>query len=121
MSSSDDTSAIFVTDSEAQIREKILKYAFSGGGATLQEHREKGGNVDVDVAYQWLTFFMEDDRRLEWIKAEYSSGRMTSGEIKNELIQCIVPLVKAHQEAKKKVDDQMVKAFMTPRKLNCGL
>ena len=120
MSSSDENSAIFVTDSEAQIRDKILRFAFSGGGKTLAEHREKGGNVDVDVSYQWLTFFMEDDKRLEWVREEYSSGRMTSGEIKKELIDCIVPLVRAHQQAKAKVDDAMVKAFMTPRKLNCG-
>ena len=120
MSSSDDNSAIFVTDSEAAIRDKILKFAFSGGGKTLAEHREKGGNVEVDVAYQWLTFFMEDDARLEWIRVEYSSGRMTSGEIKQELINCIVALVRAHQQAKAKVDDAMVKAFMTPRKLFCG-
>ena len=73
------------------------------------------------MSYQWLTFFLEDDERLEWIRREYSSGRMTSGEIKKELIDCIVPLVRAHQAAKEGVDDAMVKAFMTPRKLNCGL
>ena len=38
------------------------RYAFSGGRETLEEHREKGGNADVDVAYQYLTFFMEDDQ-----------------------------------------------------------
>jgi tryptophanyl-tRNA synthetase len=37
------------------------RYAFSGGQETLEEHREKGGNADVDVAYQYLLFFMEDD------------------------------------------------------------
>ena len=118
MSSSDDNSAIFVTDSERAIRDKINKFAFSGGGATLAEHREKGANLAVDVAYQWLTFFMEDDARLEQIGREYGAGRMTSGEVKKELIDCIVPIVRAHQEARAKVTDGMVKAFMTPRKLN---
>lgn len=47
---------------------QINKYAFSGGGATVEEHKEKGGNCDVDVAFQYLTFFMEDDDRLEEIK-----------------------------------------------------
>ena len=118
MSASDENSAIFVTDTDRQIRDKINKYAFSGGGATLAEHREKGANLAVDVAYQWLTFFMEDDKRLEVIGREYGAGRMTSGEVKKELIECIVPIVRAHQEARAKVTDGMVKAFMTPRKLN---
>lgn len=47
---------------------QINKYAFSGGGATVEEHKEKGGNCDVDVSFQYLTFFMEDDDRLEEIR-----------------------------------------------------
>lgn len=47
---------------------QINKYAFSGGGATVEEHKEKGGNCDVDVSFQYLTFFMEDDERLEEIR-----------------------------------------------------
>lgn len=27
----------------------------------MEEHRELGGNPDVDVAYQYLQFFLEDD------------------------------------------------------------
>lgn len=47
---------------------KINKYAFSGGGQTIEEHREKGGNCEVDVSYQYLTFFLEDENRLEEIR-----------------------------------------------------
>ena len=47
---------------------KINKYAFSGGGATVEEHKEKGGNCDVDISYQYLSFFMEDDERLAEIR-----------------------------------------------------
>ena len=46
----------------------INKYAFSGGGATVEEHKAKGGDCDVDVSFQYLTFFMEDDGRLEEIR-----------------------------------------------------
>ena len=42
MSASDPNSAIFVTDTAKQIKTKINKYAFSGGCATVEEHREKG-------------------------------------------------------------------------------
>ncbi len=44
------------------------KYAFSGGGATTEEHRKNGGNCDVDISYQYLTFFLDDDEKLEKIR-----------------------------------------------------
>lgn len=34
--------------------QKINKYAFSGGKETTEEHREKGGDPDIDVSYQYL-------------------------------------------------------------------
>ena len=42
MSASDPNSAIFVTDTAKQIKTKINKFAFSGGRATVEEHRERG-------------------------------------------------------------------------------
>ena len=68
MSASDPNTSIYVTDTAKQIKNKINKYAFSGGGATVEEHKEKGGNCDVDISYQYLTFFLEDDERLAQIK-----------------------------------------------------
>jgi hypothetical protein len=47
---------------------QINKYAYSGGCATVEEHRQKGGNTEVDIAYQYLTFFLEDDDKLEEIR-----------------------------------------------------
>ena len=47
---------------------QINKYAFSGGRDTIEEHRKLGGNTEVDVAYQYLTFFLEDDDKLAHIK-----------------------------------------------------
>ena len=41
MSSSDPNSSIFMTDTPAQIKKKINSYAFSGGGASIEEHRAK--------------------------------------------------------------------------------
>jgi tryptophanyl-tRNA synthetase len=65
MSASDETSAIFMKDSAKDIKNKVNKYAFSGGRETVEEHREKGGNPDVDVSYQYLQFFLEDDE-VKW-------------------------------------------------------
>ena len=33
---------------------KINKYAFSGGQATIEEHKEKGGDCDIDISFQYL-------------------------------------------------------------------
>ncbi len=49
-----------------------FRYAFSGGRDTLEEHRALGGNCDVDVSFQYLSFFLEDDAELERIRQEYA-------------------------------------------------
>jgi tryptophanyl-tRNA synthetase len=71
MSASEPTSSIFLTDTPDEINSKINKYAFSGGRDTKEEHRKYGGNTETDVSYQYLTFFMEDDKRLAEIKEVY--------------------------------------------------
>ena len=42
MSASLPNSAVFVTDTPKQIKDKINKHAFSGGGATKEEQEEFG-------------------------------------------------------------------------------
>jgi len=51
---------------------------------------------------------------------EYSSGRMLTGEIKNELVQELVPIILEHQRRRAAVTDNDVKAFFTPRRLEFG-
>ncbi|EGX91699.1 tryptophanyl-tRNA synthetase [Cordyceps militaris CM01] len=117
MSASDDTSAIFLSDSAKAIKTKINKYAFSGGKETLEEHREKGGNADVDVSYQYLQFFMEDDAELKRIKEEYNSGRMLTGELKAICIEYLQKYVADFQERRTKATDDVVAQFMAVRPL----
>ncbi|NWQ64368.1 SYWC protein, partial [Neopipo cinnamomea] len=117
MSASDPNSSIFLTDTPKQIKTKINKHAFSGGRDTVEEHRKYGGNCDVDVSFMYLTFFLEDDDRLEQLKQAYTSGELLTGELKKVLIETMQPLVAAHQERRKQVTDEVVKQFMTPRKL----
>ncbi|OPJ81474.1 tryptophan--tRNA ligase, cytoplasmic [Patagioenas fasciata monilis] len=117
MSASDPNSSIFLTDTPKQIKTKINKHAFSGGRDTIEEHRKYGGNCDVDVSFMYLTFFLEDDDRLEQLKQAYTSGELLTGELKKVLIETLQPLIAAHQERRKQVTDEVVKQFMTPRKL----
>jgi tryptophanyl-tRNA synthetase len=100
MSSSQSISAIYMTDDAKTIKTKINKYAFSGGKATIQEHRASGGDPDIDVAYQWLTFFEEDDAKLAQIRADYCAGTLLSGQMKALAIDTVTALLSKHQQAR---------------------
>ena len=105
MSSSIAESAIFLSDDEKTVANKINKYAFSGGQATIEEHRKLGGNPDVDVAFQWLyTLFEEDDKKIEKIREQYRSGKMLTGELKQILIEKINAFLKEHNKRKEKAE-----------------
>lgn len=98
MSASVDSTSIFMTDTAKQIKDKINKYAFSGGQTSIEEHREKGGDPDVDVSFQYLTFFLEDDDQLAQIAADYRSGKLLTGELKAMTIKLLQDFVKGFQE-----------------------
>jgi len=112
MSSSDPNSAVFTTDSSKVVREKIIRYAYSGGQATIEEHRKKGGNPDVDVPYQWLTFFEEDDKKLKQIHDDYKNGNLLTGELKEILIKKLDEFLKEHQKKREKAKDQIEKFML---------
>ncbi|ORX44078.1 tryptophanyl-tRNA synthetase [Hesseltinella vesiculosa] len=112
MSASVDTSAIFMTDTPNQIKNKINKYAFSGGGVTLEEHRANGGNPDVDVPYQYLSFFLEDDDELARIYETYKSGELLTGEIKKLCIEVLQKFVADFQARRSAVTEETVNFFM---------
>jgi len=71
MSASDTTSSIYLTDTPKQIKTKINKYAFSGGKDTIEEHREKGGDTEVDISYQYLSFFLSETSTCHICHKEY--------------------------------------------------
>jgi len=103
---------IFLSDTPEIVKNKINKYAFSGGQATLEEHRKKGGNPDIDVSFQYLKiFFEEDDAKLMQIEKKYKSGEMTTGELKKYTIEKINDFLKEHQLARKKAE-KVVDKFM---------
>lgn len=112
MSASEEQTAIFTTDSAKTVQTKINKYAFSGGQDTVEEHRKKGGNPDIDVSYQWLTFFEEDDKKLKEIREDYSSGKLLTGELKDILIEKINTFLKEHQKKREKAKDTLDKFIL---------
>ncbi len=107
MSSSLSEKAILLTDSPKEVERKIKKYAFSGGQSTIKEHREKGGNPDVDVSFQWLKYFEYDDKKLAQIEKDYRSGKMLTSELKDYLIEKINVFLKEHQKKREKAKNQI--------------
>jgi tryptophanyl-tRNA synthetase len=117
MSASNPNSAIFMSDTEKQVKNKINKHAFSGGQETLELHKEKGGNPDIDVPYQYLSYFEDDDEKLLRLAAEYRAGTLTTGDMKKECINMMTAYVKKFQEARANVTDEILEEFLRPRKL----
>ena len=107
MSASDPNSYIAFTDTPSQVKNKINKYAFSGGQKTTEEHKKTGGNPDIDVSFQYLRLFEENDSKLSEIYKKYKSGEMLTGELKKLAIEKInsylKPIQNKYPESLKKV------------------
>jgi len=112
MSSSDENSYIAMTDSPEVVERKIKRYAFSGGRESLSEHREKGGNLDVDVSFQYLRMFFEpNDKKLDSLREDYKSGDLLTSELKEITIISINEFLRKHQR-KLKQAERMVRKFL---------
>ena len=117
MSASVKESAIWLSDDEKNVKNKINKYAFSGGMTTIEEHREKGGDPEVDVSFQWLRIlFEENDEKLIKIEKDYKNGKLLSGELKGILIEKINKFLEKHRKERKKAE-RLVDKFMYSGKL----
>ena len=87
MSSPKPKTTLFLND-DIVTAEKKIKKSFSGGQATIEEHRRIGGDPDIDVAYQYMMyFFEEDDKFLEEINQGYRAGKILAGEMKQMCIE----------------------------------
>ena len=115
MSSSSSNQAILTTDDPKTVKNKINKYAFSGGQATVEEHRKKGGNPDIDISFQWLRYFEDDDKKLDQIEKDYRSGKLLSGELKAILIEKINFFLAEHQKRREKAKGQLENFIYKPK------
>ncbi|KPM05729.1 tryptophan-tRNA ligase, cytoplasmic-like protein [Sarcoptes scabiei] len=115
MSASDPNNSIFLTDSPNQIKNKINRYAFSGGKDTVEEHRIHGGDCEVDVSFTYLKYFLEDDDKLDRIRLQYSTGQMLTGELKKEAIAVVQELVQDHQNRRNSITESILEQFFTPK------
>jgi tryptophanyl-tRNA synthetase len=109
MSSSDPLSFVALTEDPKEVKRKINKYAFSGGQATVDEHRAHGGNPAVDVSFQYLRFFEEDDDRLAEVEKDYRSGKLLTGELKGIVIEKLTAFLEQHQARREKMRASVAK------------
>lgn len=104
MSSSDDAPSILLSDDRETVREKILTHAYSGGQTSIREHREQGGDPEVDVSYLLLYYFFEDDgSEVERLAREYREGSLLTGELKELAAEKIADFLEAHQERREEL------------------
>ena len=108
MSSSKPESYISFSDDEKTVEYKIKKYAFSGGQPTIKEHKERGGNPGIDVSFIWLKYLFEhSDKKLNQIEQDYKSGKLSTGELKEILIEKINQFLKQHNRKREKAKKQV--------------
>ena len=111
MSSSKPKTTIFLDDDIATVTKKIKK-AYSGGQSTIEEHRRLGGDPDIDVAYQYLMYFFEqDDGYLAELNSDYRSGKILAGEMKQICIDKATDWMSNHQELRSQTE-HMVSDFL---------
>lgn len=129
MSASNSESSIYMSDTPNQIKNKINRYAFSGGQETAEEQRRLGGNPDVDVAFNYLRHFLDDDEKLKTVEEDYRAGRMMTGELKKLCIEVLQKFVAQFQQVsprlcalvelmclqnKAAISDDIVRSYMDP-------
>jgi len=85
MSSSSPDTTIYLSDNPGEIKEKIMKYAKSGERWISEKVKILKINLDEDIPYQYLRFFLEDDKELDRIRLSSSVRMMTPLEVKKKL------------------------------------
>lgn len=113
MSASEPETAIFTTDTQGQIKNKIIG-AFTGGRDTVAEQKKLGGQPDMCPIYHYFYFLFEpDDRKLKERYEDCRAGRLMCGECKAALVPRVQKFIEEHQkrraDAKKVLDKFIVK------------
>jgi tryptophanyl-tRNA synthetase len=118
MSSSAPESAIYLTDEEDVVHDKMMD-AFTGGQPTVALHREKGGNPDICVVFDYYKYlFEDDDSKLRDRYMRCRSGELLCGDCKMELIERVNSFLVGHRGRKEKVDHDVIERFMIDNKVD---
>ena len=92
MSASSPKSCIFFGDTPEVVHSKLSR-AVSGGGRTIEEHRERGGDTSRDVAMQLLRAFLEDEAEWTGLVEGYKRGIILTAQVKKRAIGVVNELL----------------------------
>lgn len=113
MSSSSPKGCIFTTDTPEVVKKKVWN-AFSGGGGTMKEQREKGGKPDICMIYQYLFYFFEEnDKKIKEIYEDCRRGDLHCGKCKEYLTNKINSFLKEHNKRREEAKDNTNKYLIT--------
>ncbi len=112
MSASDPETAIFTTDSQKLVEEKV-RSSFTGGRDTQVEQRLLGGRADICPVYHYYFFlFEQDDEELKRIYDDCTGGQLLCGDCKMMLASRVKRFVAAHaakrEAARDRIDEFIV-------------
>ncbi|UXD21264.1 tryptophanyl-tRNA synthetase [Ignicoccus pacificus DSM 13166] len=113
MSASKPETAIFLTDKPKEIKKKIWQ-ALTGGQPTIEEQREKGGNPEKCVVFQWLETFLLEPKEAQELKERCKRGEQLCGDCKKMLYKGLVKKLKDHHKRKIEAIDKVERYFMHP-------
>jgi tryptophanyl-tRNA synthetase len=107
MSSSKPESAIFLTDTPAEAKKKIMN-AKTGGAVTLEEQKKNGGKPDECMIYElFLYHLIEDDSELHQIYESCKKGQLMCGMCKKRAAELMEHFLSDLHEKRKKAVGQI--------------
>jgi len=113
MSGSKPNTAIYLNDTEDDIRKKINR-AYTGAVSSLEDHRKFGAIPEMCPLFQLLQYHYPDDMFVAKVRDEYTSGQMTTSELKIITSDFIVDLVKKQQTNRNVLSTEKIQCFMMP-------
>ncbi|MEM3852543.1 MAG: tryptophan--tRNA ligase [Methanomassiliicoccales archaeon] len=112
--SSTGQAAIYTTDSDAEVKRKIMN-AFTGGRATVEEQRKLGANPDICPVFHHYEYLLEpDDAKLKKIETDCRGGTLLCGECKKMLLDRLIPFMQKHREKREKARERVDEYRFTP-------
>ena len=110
-STTGESDTLFLDLNPEKVKKLIKSFAFSGGRETLEEHKKYGGNIKIDICYQYLLFFLESDEELKNIAKQYTDGTMTTGQLKEFTSTLIANIIQEHQKTKARITPEILKQY----------
>lgn len=109
MSASQPETAIFTTDSAAEVESKTMN-AFTGGRETIAKQKQLGGMPEKCTIYHYfLYFFQQDDKKMHEQFQACKAGQTSCKECKLRLAESINKFLKEHQNKRERARKQLDK------------